>query len=255
MIHPTAIVDSKAEIAADASVGPYCTIGPEVVLSHGVKLHSHVALQGKTSIGENTEVFSFAVLGTPSQDLKFKGNSAGLEIGAHNIIREHVSIHLSNSSEEKTIIGDHNFIMGAAHVGHNCRMGDHNVLTQGSGLAGHVQVEDNVIIGGHVAVHQFARIGRYAMVGGKAAVLRDIPPYVMVHGLPACFTGMNRRALERNSMAPEVMDHIQQALKILFQNGLTPEKGIERIQEEVPLGKEVKHLIQFIQETDRGICN
>ncbi len=255
MIHPTAIVDPKAKIASDAEVGPYSVIGPHVTIGPGNILHSHVVIQGRTTLGEKNQIYPFVVLGTPAQDFKDQGGDCRLEIGSHNLIREHVSVHLPNSPREKTKIGDHNFLMGASHVGHNCELGNHIVLTQGGTLGGHVRVEDHVVIGGHAGVHQFVRIGRYAMVGGKAAVAEDVPPFAKVFGIPARFVGINRVALERGSFGPEIIRQIFRAFELLYASDGSLDQAVQRIKREFPKGEEVAHLIKFLQESQRGICS
>ncbi len=255
MIHPMAVVDSKAEIAEDVSTGPYCVIGPEVRIDSGGILHSHVVIQGHTTIGKNNQIYPFTVIGTPSQDLKDRGGERRIEIGSDNIIREHVRIHLPNSEKENTRIGNHNFLMGGVHVAHNCRIGDHVVIIQGTVLGGHVEVENHAMIGGQVAVHQYARIGQYAMVGGKAGVVQDIPPYTIVMGVPALFTGINRVGLERASFAPDAIERLTKAFEILYDNNSSLEEAARRSEAEIQKGEEIIHLVRFLQTSKRGICS
>jgi UDP-N-acetylglucosamine acyltransferase len=254
MIHPSAIIDPKAKVASDVQVGPYSVIGPEVTLAKGNVLHSHVIIQGKTTLGEGNEIYPFVVLGTPAQDLKAKAGEGALEIGAHNIIREHSSIHLSNSSKEITQIGNHNFIMGGSHVGHNCRLGDHVILTQGTGLSGHVTVEDDAVVGGQAGIHQYVRIGRLAMVAGKAAVISDVPPFAQVRGIPARFAGLNEVALKRGNFSPQVLEYLTQAFRLLYSDGNNLQAAIGKITAQVPQEKEVGVLVDFLKGCQRGIC-
>ena len=254
MIHRTAIIDPKARLDADVQVGAYSVIGPDVSLAKGNILHSHVTIQGKTTLGEGNELFPFVVLGTPAQDLKAKVGEGALEIGAHNIIREHCSVHLSNSSKEKTQIGNYNFIMGGSHVGHNCRLGDYVILTQGTGLSGHVMVEDYAVVGGQAGVHQYVRIGRHAMVAGKAAVINDVPPFAQVRGIPARFAGLNEVALKRGNFSPHVLEYLTQAFRLLYSDGSNLQEAIGKIIAQVPQEKEIGALVDFLKGCQRGIC-
>jgi UDP-N-acetylglucosamine acyltransferase len=254
MIHPTAVVDRSAEIASDVNIGPYSVVGPRVQIGAGTTLHSHVVIHSNTRLGEGNEIFPHTILGSPPQDTKYKGGACYLIIGSHNILREHVSIHLPSVPEETTSIGDHNFLMGNTHIAHNCRIGNHITLTQGAALSGHVQIEDHAILGGQTGVHQFVRIGRSSMVGGQAGVTKDIPPYTKVIGTPAFYLGINRKGLERENIPEKTIGNLAMALEILFRKSSSTEDAILKIQAQCRDGNEIAHLIKFLGDATRGIC-
>lgn len=253
MIHPSAIIDPKARLASDVKVGPFCTIGPEVTIGSGTVLHSNVVIEGKTSIGENNQIFPFSFLGMPPQDIRPRQGSTELHIGSNNIIRQHVSIAVATQMEQPTRVGDHNFIMGHSHIGHDCSIGDHTTITQGVGLSGFVQVEDHAVLGGQSGAHQFVRIGTFAMIGGKSAMFKDIPPFTTVMGIPSHYVGCNKIALQRASYPAEVIQDIDEALKILFRQGLPLEESLPKIEQTFER-KEIDHLVGFIKSSKRGIC-
>lgn len=197
-IHPTAIVEDGAEIGAGAKIGPFCLVGPRVKIAAGVELRSHVVVEGTTSIGEGTRVWPFAVLGAQPQDLKFAGEESRLEIGARNMIREHVTMNLGTEGGGLlTRVGDGCLFMASTHVGHDCIVGNGVIIANNAPLGGHVIVEDRAIIGGNAAVHQHSRIGRGAIVGGLTGVERDVIPYASVTGDRARLSGLNLVGLRR----------------------------------------------------------
>ncbi|PZQ49404.1 MAG: acyl-[acyl-carrier-protein]--UDP-N-acetylglucosamine O-acyltransferase [Rhodovulum sulfidophilum] len=197
-IHPTAIVGEGADIGAGVRIGPYCVVGSEVVLGEGVVLHSHVAVAGVTRIGAGTQIFPFASIGHAPQDLKYAGERTELVIGANNRIREHVTMNPgTQGGGGVTRVGDGNLFMMSVHIGHDCQVGSGVIMANNATLAGHVVVEDNVILGGLAAVHQFVRIGRGAMIGGLAGVVADVIPYGSVIGERAHLAGLNLVGLKR----------------------------------------------------------
>jgi UDP-N-acetylglucosamine acyltransferase len=197
-IHPTAIVAGGARLAEDVVIGPYCVVGDNVVLGAGVRLLSHVVVDGRTSVGEGTRIFPFVSIGLEPQDLKYRGEASTLVIGRHNTIREHVTINPGTAGGGMvTRIGDHCLLMVGAHVAHDCQLGDHVIMANNATLAGHVVVEDYALLGGLSAVHQFVRIGRHAMIGGMSGVERDVIPYGQVMGDRARLTGLNIIGMQR----------------------------------------------------------
>jgi UDP-N-acetylglucosamine acyltransferase len=219
-IHPTAIVERGAEIAATARIGPYCHLGPKVVLGEAVELLSHVVVAGRTSIGEGTRVFPFASIGQPPQDLKYAGEDSALVIGKHNIIREYVTMNPGTTGGGMvTRIGDHCLFMANAHVGHDCQLGNHIIMANSVPLAGHVVVGDHAAFGGLSAVHQFVRIGQHAYVGGLTGVERDVIPYGLVMGDRARLTGLNIVGLQRRGFSREDIQALRVAYQMLFENG------------------------------------
>lgn len=253
MIHPTAIIDAKAQVGADCEIGPYCVIGPNVVLGQGCKLHSHVVIDGHTTLGRANEIYPFACIGLKTQDLKWKGGVARTQIGDDNTIREYVTIHSATGDGETTVVGSRNHILAYCHLAHNVTLGDHVIMSNVATLAGHVEVEDYAVIGGLAAVHQFCRIGRMAIIGGCSKVVQDVPPYMLADGNPAVTRTINKVGMERNGVSPEAQAALKQAYKILFREGLTIPNALARIQAELPPLPELEHLAQFIRRSERGI--
>ena len=252
MVHPTAIIHPQSRIGADCEIGPCCVIGEHVELGPGCRLHSHVVIDGHTRLGQSNEIFPFASIGLRTQDLKWKGGLTRTEIGDHNTIRECVTIHSATGEGEATVIGSHNNILANSHIGHNVVLGNRVIISMAA-LAGHVVVEDYALVGGLSAVHQFCRIGTMAMTGGCTKVVQDVPPYVIVDGNPAEARTINKVGLERNGVSEAAQAALRQAYKILFREGLTTSNALARIESELPPLPEVKHLVQFIRGSERGI--
>ena len=216
-IHPTAVIDSSAEIGEGCVIGPFCIIGPKVKLGNDCNLHSHVVVDGDTHIGEGCTIFPFASIGVIPQDLKYNDEDTKLRIGARNKIRENVTIHLGTVDDNSiTKIGDDNLFMVGAHVAHDCVIGNGNVFANNATLAGHVHVGNNVVIGGLSAVHQFCRIGDHAMIGGMSGVENDVIPYGLVMGERARLAGLNLVGLERRGFDKADMKVLMKAFKTLF---------------------------------------
>lgn len=254
MIHPTAIIHPGAKIGANCQIGPYCILGEHVELGPGCKLHAHVVIDGHTRLGSTNEIYPFASLGLKSQDLKWAGGVTRVEIGDHNTLREGVTVHSATEDGGVTRVGSHNNLLAYAHVAHNCTVGNYVVMSNVVALAGHVVVEDNAIVGGLTAVHQFCRIGRLAMVGGCSRVLQDIPPFMLAEGSPAAPRTINKIGLERNGISDEAQVALRQAYKILHRAGLTISNALERIEKEVPLLPEVLHFLDFVRTSERGVA-
>ena len=252
MVHPTAIIHPQSRIGADCEIGPCCVIGEHVELGPGCRLHSHVVIDGHTRLGQSNEIFPFASIGLRTQDLKWKGGLTRTEIGDHNTIRECVTIHSATGEGEATVIGSHNNILASSHIGHNVVLGNRVIISMAA-LAGHVVVEDHALVGGLSAVHQFCRIGTMAMTGGCTKVVQDVAPYVIVDGNPAEARTINKVGLERNGVPEGAQAALRQAYKILFREGLTTSNALARIESELPPLPEVKHLVQFIRGSERGI--
>lgn len=254
MIHPTAIIHPDAKIGANCQIGPYCILGEHVELGPGCKLHAHVVIDGHTRLGSTNEIYPFASLGLKSQDLKWAGGVTRVEIGDHNTLREGVTVHSATEDGGVTRVGSHNNLLAYAHVAHNCTVGNYVVMSNVVALAGHVVVEDNAIVGGLTAVHQFCRIGRLAMVGGCSRVLQDIPPFMLAEGSPAAPRTINKIGLERNGISDEAQVALRQAYKILHRAGLTISNALERIEKEVPPLPEVLHFLDFVRASERGVA-
>jgi len=255
-IHPTAIVAKGARIGKDVVIGPYCVVGEQVSLADGVILHSHVAVDGNTEIGEKTEIFPFASIGHRPQDKKFKGENTRLIIGANNIIREHVTMNPgTEGGGGKTIIGDNNMFLASSHVAHDCHVGNNCILVNNATLAGHVTVGDFAIIGGLSAVHQFVRIGQHAFIGGMSGVEKDVIPYGTVKGERASLDGLNLTGLKRRNVERDNIHALRHAFKELFlssEGTLTERAAKMRDSYKQP---EVSALLDFVlSESDRAFC-
>jgi UDP-N-acetylglucosamine acyltransferase len=252
-IHPTAIVHPRAQIGEGCVIGPYCVVGEHVTLGAQCRLHSHVVIDGHTTLGTGNEIFPFASLGHKTQDLKWKGGVTRTVIGDHNTFRESVTVHSATSDGNATIIGSHNTILAYAHIAHDVRLGNHIVMSNVATLAGHVTVEDYAIVGGLAAVHQFCRIGKMSIIGGCSKVVQDVPPFMLADGNPAQTRTVNKIGLERNGASEEAQTALKQAYKILFREGLTISNALTRIEAEVPMLPEVQHLVQFARTSERGL--
>lgn len=254
MIHPSAIVDPRAELAPDVEVGPYSIIGPDVVIGAGTVIGPQVVIKGPTRIGRDNRIFQFASVGEDCQDKKFKGEPTRLEIGDRNVIRESVTIHRGTVQDQGlTKIGDDNLLMVGVHVAHDCVIGNGNIFANTTGLAGHVHVGDGVILGGMTGVHQFCRIGSYAMSGGCSLVVKDIPAFVMVGGNPAAAHGMNFEGMKRRGWSPEVIATLRRAYKTVFRQGLTLEKALEELEPQLAECEQLKLFVDSLRASTRGI--
>ncbi|KAF0807248.1 acyl-ACP-UDP-N- acetylglucosamine O-acyltransferase [Alcanivorax sp. S71-1-4] len=253
MIHTTAIIDARAELAADVQVGPYTVIGPDVKIGAGTVIGPHVVIQGPTTIGRDNRIFQFASVGEACQDKKYKGEPTALEIGDNNVIREHVTIHRGTVQDNGlTRIGHNNLLMVGVHVAHDCMIGNDNIFANTTGIAGHVHIGDGVILGGMTGVHQFCRIGSYAMTAGCSLVVKDIPAYVMVGGNPAASRSMNFEGMRRRGWSAEVISQLRQAYKTVFRQGLTLEQALEKL-DQLEAGPELQLFIDSLRASERGI--
>ena len=254
MIHSTAIIHPRAQVGAGCEVGPYCVIGEHVTLGDGCKLHSHVVVDGHTALGARNEIFPFATIGKKTQDLKYKGGVTHLRIGEDNVFREGVTIHSATKDGDTTVIGSHNLLLTYVHIAHDCQLGNHIIMSGFAGLAGHVVVEDHATLGGYTAVHQFCRIGTRCMTGGCSRIPQDIAPYTIVEGNPAVARAINKINLERAGFSDEAQTALRNAYKIIFREELSTANALAKVEAELPQLPEVKHLVQFIRASERGIC-
>jgi UDP-N-acetylglucosamine acyltransferase len=254
MIHKTAIVDPKAELDPSVSVGPYSVISDNVTIGAGTTIGSHVVIEPYVSIGPDCRIFQFAAIGAVPQSLKFQGEKTFIKIGRKNIIREFVTIHRGTGfGGGVTEIGEENFIMAYSHIAHDCRIGSHVVLSNNATLGGHISIGNYATVGGLVAIHQFVRIGDYAFVGGKAAVVKDIPPYMIAAGDRAKLYGLNTVGLKRQGFTNQTVSLLKKAYRLIFRIGLTMNEAIERVSAEVEQIPEVISLVDFIKASERGI--
>jgi UDP-N-acetylglucosamine acyltransferase len=254
MIHPTAIVDPGAKIGTDVKIGPYCVIADRVTIGEGTVVGPHVTIDPFVTIGPGCQIFQYASIGAPPQALKFQGEETHLRIGCRTIIREFATINRGTEfGGGVTTVGDENLLMAYTHIAHDCTTGKGVIMANNATLAGHITVEDFVIVGGLTAIHQFVRIGRFAYVGGKSAVVKDIPPYVIAAGDRAKLHGLNRVGLQRHGFSEETLKTLKKVYRIVFRFGLTLNEAIERCKAEVEPIPEVKTFIEFIQSSQRGI--
>lgn len=254
MIHPTAIISKKTKIAADVTVGPYTVIEDNVEIDSGCEIGPFCRIMGETRIGKNTRIYSHAVIGSPPQDLKYKGEKTRVEIGDNNIIREFVTINPGTAQSGVTKIGSNNLIMAYAHVAHDCQIGNGVIIANAGTLAGHVKIEDKVIIGGLTGVHQFVRIGKLAIIGGCSKVVQDVPPFSTVDGHPVKIRGVNSVGLKRAGFDSLKINLLKRAFKIIFFSGHPLSRAITIVETELEINDEIKYLLEFIRNTSRGIC-
>ncbi len=253
-VHPSAIVSPHARIGRDCFIGPYSTIGDEVVLDNGVRLESHCVIDGRTRIGEETHVYPFVSIGLASQDLKYRGEPSETKIGRRNRIREFVTIHRGTEGGGMlTQTGDDCLIMAQAHIAHDCLLGDRVIMANGATLAGHVQIEDGANIGAYSGVHQFCRIGREAYIGGYSVVVKDALPYSLTVGNHARCYGLNMTGMKRRGYPREVIDHLHHAFHLLLSSRLNTSQALAAIREEIKDSPEVDELVRFIETSERGV--
>ena len=255
-IHAMAVVEPGARLGADVKIGPYCVVGPDVELGDGVELVSHVVVAGATRVGPRTRIYPFASIGHPPQDLKYKGEPSRLEIGADNVIREHVTMNPGTGGGGLlTRVGDHCLFMIGSHVAHDCRIGNHVVMANNATIGGHVEIDDWAILGGLVAVHQFVRIGKHAIIGGMSGVENDVIPYGSAMGDRARLGGLNIVGLKRRGFDRNALHDIRRAFRLLFADEGTMVERLADVAELFPENEPVMEIVRFIQSaSDRAIC-
>jgi len=254
-IHPTAIIEEGAELDYGVSVGPFSILKQHVKIGANTKINERVTVDGWTTVGEDCELFSGAVVGSVTQDKKFKGGKSYLRIGNNNNIREYVTINPGTEEGTATIIGNNNLLMAYSHVAHDCVLHNNVTLANVATLAGHVIVEDRAIIGGLSAVHQFVRIGTLAIVGGCSKVVQDIPSYMMTDGHPVRAFGINSVGIDRAGISKEEKRELKRAFKIIFKSKLTLKNSIRKIEDELTLTPSIDTLLDFLKKSERGICS
>jgi len=254
-IHPTALVDRRAEIDSDVEIGPYSLVGKQVRIGKGCRVKSHVVIEGRTTLGEGNVLFQFASVGSVPQDLKYQGEASELIIGNHNTIREFVSLNPGTTGGGMvTRVGNGNLFMMYCHIAHDCILGSHNIIANGATLGGHVVIEDYVIVGGLVGIHQFTKIGRGAILGAGSMVSKDVPPYCNATGDRARVHGLNLEGLKRRGFGPDKIEALKKAYRIMFRSKLKTEAAIMKIRQELFGCAEVQQLVTFIENSQRGIC-
>ncbi len=254
MIHPTAIIDPEAQIGPNVTIGPYTVINKQVSIGTNTIIGPHAVIDSYTDIGPDCHIFQFAAIGAAPQALKYEGEETRVAIGRGTVVREFATIHRGTvEGGGITRVGEENFLMAYIHIAHDCQTGRRVVMSNNATLAGHIVIGDYATIGGLVAVHQFVRIGNHAFIGGKSAVVKDVPPYVMAVGDRARLRGLNSVGLKRSAFSPETVSLLKKAYRLLFRFGLTLNEAIERVRAEVEPIPEITRMIDFIKSSERGI--
>lgn len=251
-IHPSAIVDPKAELGNDVEIGPWAYVGPNCVVGDGCTIQMRATLEEHVILAPRVTVGIGSVLGGKPQDLKFKGEVTTVEIGEGTTLREYLTINRGTSESHKTTVGKHCFLMSYVHLAHDCHVGDGVIISNGTQLAGHVTVHDKAIISGLCAVHQFAKIGRYAFVGGMSRISKDIPPFVKAVGNPVQLYGLNSVGLQRNGFKDEVVSELKKAYRLFFRSDLNISQALLKAGELKPF-PEVQAFVEFVEASGRGV--
>jgi len=253
-IHPTAVISAQADLGPGVEVGAFAVIGPGVSIGRGTRIGPHAVIEGPTRIGEGNRVFQFASVGADPQDKKYRGETTRLEIGDRNVIRECVTIHRGTVQDRGvTRIGSDNLFMAYSHVAHDCVVGNHCILANQATLAGHVHLDDWVIMGGLSAIHQFVQVGVHAFIANNAAVTLDVPPYVMAVGQPAGAHSVNAEGLKRRGFTPEQVRNVRRAFRLLYRKGLKLTEASGRIAELAAEQPELRAIVDFLPRASRGI--
>ncbi len=254
MIDPKAIIDIKAEIDEDVTIGPFSIIGADVKIGSGSHIGPHVVIKGSTSIGKENRIYQFTSIGEDPQDQKYADEETRLVIGERNIIREFTTMHRGTLQDHGlTQIGSDNLFMAYTHVAHDCIIGDHVIMANGASIAGHVHLGDHSILGGFTLVHQFTQIGAFSFSAMGSAITQDIPPFVMVGGRPTRPHGINSVGMERHGISPEVVRQIRKAYKILYKTNMRLEDAIEEMEDLAGESKELSDMVSFLRNVTRGI--
>lgn len=254
-IHPTAIIESGAQLGDGVDIGPYCFVGAGVTLGAGTRLHHHASVEGNTVLGERCEVFPYACIGGKTQDLKYKGGNPGVRIGDRNVFREYVTVHAATNDAEFTRVGSHNTILAYCHVAHDCQLGSHIIASNAVGLAGHVIVEDYVVFGANSGVHQFCRVGAHAMISAYAKVVQDVAPFFIADGQPAEIRAINKVGLERKGFTTQQMDRVKTLHRLLYRDGLNRSQALEKLAAHAEAeSEEFRHMLTFANSSERGLA-
>lgn len=255
IIHPTAVVELGAELGVDVEIGPLCYVGAGVRLGDRTRLHHHASVEGDTWLGEACEIFPYACIGGKSQDLKFKGGRPGVRIGSRNVFREYFTVHAATNDGDFTTVGDDNTFLASGHIAHDCVIGNHIVASNGMMLAGHVTIEDHVVIGGYGGVHQFCRIGAHAMLSATAKLVHDLPPFFIADGAPAVVRAYNKVGLERRGYTAEQLERVKKIYRILYRDGLNRTQAFEKLAaHEDAATPEFVRMLAFARDSERGLA-
>lgn len=254
-IHPTAIVEPTVQLGEDVTIGPFAYVGGQARIGPGTFIHHHASVEGNTVLGANCELYPYATIGGRTQDLKYQGGNPGLRIGDRNVFREYVSVHCATADGLHTSIGNDNTILAYSHVAHDCRLSDHIVVSNSVQIGGHVWIEDHVTLGGNSGVHQFCRIGAYAMVSACAKVVQDVAPFFIADGQPAVIRSINRVGLERKGFTSDQLERVKQLYRVLFRDGLNRSQALEKLSEHPQAqSAEFKRILEFAAKSERGLA-
>jgi UDP-N-acetylglucosamine acyltransferase len=253
MIHPTALVHPRAELGDGIEIGPYSIIEDDVIIGNNCKIQSHVYIDSGTRLGEGIKISKGAVLGTAPQDLKYKGEKTYLEVGEGTAIREFATLNRGTDYSYKTVVGKNCFLMAYCHIAHDCIIGNNVIISNAVNMAGHVEIDEYVGIGGLTAIHQFVKIGQHCFVGGGLRVQKDIPPYILAMGEPMQYGGVNHVGLSRRGFSSEVLREIKRAYKIYYFRNLTKKEAMEQIRKELNPFPEIEVILQFLERSERGV--
>lgn len=254
-IHPSAVVDSKAEVDATVEIGPHAIVGPEVRLGAGVILHGHAHVTGDTEIGRETHIFPFACVGEPPQVLDYKGEHTKVIVGARNQIREYVTIHAGTAGGGGTTsVGDDNLLMVGMHIGHDAHLGSNIVISNNAQIAGHVQIDDYAVISANSAILQFCRVGESAFLAGISGLVQDLAPFCWAHGYPARMMKVNRIGMERRGLSEDRIVAVEQAYRMIFRSKQRSEEAFAQVRSELPGSSEAERMVAFLEKSERGFA-
>lgn len=253
-IHPTAIVEPGAELGNNVKVGPYSVIGSDVQIGDGTTIAAHVVVEGDTTLGENNQIFSFTAIGGEPQSVSYKGEPTKTRIGDGNVFRENITVNRGTLDDEGiTSIGSNNLFMAYVHIAHDCRLGSGLLFSNNASLAGHVRVNDHVVLAGYTLVHQFVRIGEHSFCGVNTYCTLDIPPYMLVAGNKAITHGINVRGMRARGIDKDALLELKRAYKTIYRSGHTMAHAIEELEANKPSSPQVKNLVEFIKASSRGV--
>ena len=254
-IHPTAIIDTKANIGDNVSIGAYSVIDKNVSIGNNTKIKEHVIVRENTSIGENCTIFQGAILGEIPQDLKFENEHSILTIGNNTTIREYVTLNRGTKDRGETNIGDNVLLMAYVHIGHDSEIKNNVIIANSVQVGGHVTIENNAIIGGSTPIHQFCKIGTFSIIGGGLRIVQDVPPYIMAAGEPLKFIGINSVGLRRNNFSIEIRKKLKLAYKYIYNSGINTKEAVKKIKTNLSEIDEVNNIVNFINDSNRGIIS
>jgi len=254
MIHSSAIIEEGAKIGSNVSIGPFTHIGPNVVIGDDNEIASHVVIEGHTTIGSGNKIFQFCSIGAIPQSVAYDGEPTTVEIGDNNILREYVTVNRGTPGDRgKTTIANDNFLMSYVHIAHDCELGSNIIFANCASLAGHVKVDDFVIMGGFSLVHQFCRVGAHCITGIGSVCIQDVPPFTLVAGNKAITHGINVKGLRRREFDKDAINELKKAYKIIYRSGLTTKSAIEEIRNQDWKSESIEQLIEFFDDSKRGV--